>query len=40
MSSDEAPIHLRGMPRYYTIHEGAMWLWPVPDRNWQGAMRK
>jgi len=40
MSTGEAPTHLRGMPRFFAMRDGVMWVWPVPDRKWEGAAVK
>jgi hypothetical protein len=40
LSTGDAPTHLRGLPRYYTMRDKQMWLWPVPAHAWQGGMEK
>lgn len=40
LSDDTTVTHLRGMPRYYCLRQGVIWIWPVPEWAWTGAVEK
>jgi hypothetical protein len=36
----DTPVHLKGIPIYYSIEEGEMRFWPVPAHKWKGVIER
>jgi hypothetical protein len=40
IETNEMPIHLKGIPLYYTVKDREIRFWPVPAHTWNGVLER